>query len=72
MRKIEIEVNTVPEKTMYLTQHFGDGTLGKTNFDASFTIPTMSLIVSVGKKRYIISSQDIISEVITLHEENEK
>ena len=72
MRKIEIEVNTIPEKTMYLTQHFGDGTLGKTKFDASFTIPTMSLIGSVGKKRYIISSQDIISEVITLHEENEK
>lgn len=69
MIRICIEVKEVPEKTLYLKQHFGEGTLGKTKFDASFTLPQMGLIVSIGGKRYLVSSQDIISEVIKFHEE---
>ena len=68
-----VEVKEVEEKTMYLTQQFGEGTLGKTKFNASFVLPSMGLIVTVEKKRYLVSSQDIIEGIITIHEkENQK
>lgn len=65
---INVKVAVVPERTMYLKQHFGEGSLGKTKFDASFTLPGMSLLVNVGEKTYIVSSQDLITAVIENHE----
>ena len=70
--KIEIEVEELAEKTMYLSQHLGNGTLGKTKFDASFTLPTYGLVVSINKKRYRVSSQNIIEQVVKLHEDKTK
>ena len=67
MDEIKLKVESVPEKTMYLTQHLGNGTLGKTKFDASFALPTFSLIVSIGKQRYLVSSQSVIQAVIEMH-----
>ena len=71
-KEITVEVQEVPEKTLYLTQHLGDGTLGETKFDASFTLPDMSLLVTVGKKKYKVSSQHIIEGIIRAHESDQK
>jgi len=70
--EITIEVEEVAEKTMYLTQHFGDGTLGKTKFDARFTLPAMGLLIEIDKKRYKVSSQEVITKVVELHESKQK
>lgn len=67
--KIIVDVERVAERTMYLTQYFGNGTLGKTKFSASFTLPAMSLIVTVGDKRYMIASQDLITEIVKLNDQ---
>lgn len=66
--KIEVKIEEVPEKTLYLTQHLGNGTLGKTKFEASFTLPNYSLVVRIGEKRYLVSSQSIIEQVVIFHE----
>ncbi len=70
MKKIEVEIFDVPEKTLYLHQHLGDGTLGKFKFDASTIIPSSSILVTVEKKRYMVKSQDIIKAIIQYHEKN--
>lgn len=72
INKIEVKIEEVPEKTMYLTQHLGNGTLGKTEFDASFTLPTFGLIVRIDKKRYLVNSQSIIEQVVIFHENKTK
>lgn len=64
MKQIQVDVEEVPDGSLYLTQHFGNGTLGKTKFDASFTLPAMSLVVTVGKKRYMVKSQQLITKII--------
>ena len=68
MKEIKVKVKEVGEKEMYLTQHLGDGTLGETKFDASLILPSMSLLVKVGEKRYLVSSQDVIESIVRLHE----
>jgi len=70
--KIEVEVQELDQKAMFMTQHFGNGSFGDTKFDASFTLPAMGLIVSVNGKRYKISSQNLIEEIIKLHEKDGK
>lgn len=70
--KIEVKITEVPEKTMYLTQHLGTGTLGKTKFDASFTLPQFGLIVRIDKKRYLVESKSIIEQVVIFHEDKLK
>ena len=61
--KIEVEIEDVSGK-MFMTQHLGDGSLGDKKFNASFTLPTMSLLVEIGDKKYLVSSQKIIKAVI--------
>ena len=63
-KQITIEVESVPEKTMFLSQHFGDGTMGDTKFDASFALPAMSLVVKIDKKRYKVAMPHIIEKII--------
>ena len=74
-KKVEVEIGTikaevVPERTLYMTIHYGNGTLGKTKFDACFTAGAMSLVVEVEKQRYLVPMQQIISNVIEYHEQN--
>ncbi len=64
MKPISIPVEVVPEKAMYLNMHYGEGTLGKTKFDASFQLPNYALVVTVKGKKYRVSQQDIITAII--------
>jgi len=66
-KKIEIEVEELSGKALHLTQHLGNGTLGKTKFDACFVLPTMSLLVEVDKKKYLVDSQSLIKSIIDAH-----
>lgn len=68
MVKIEVQVVELEKEKMIMTTHYGDGELGDVKFDASFTLPTMSLIVEVGDKRYMVTQQDVIEQIIRLHE----
>lgn len=70
--KIEIEIKEVPEKTLYMTQHFGDGTLGKTKFNASHVLPSMSLLLEVKGKRYLVESKQLIEKTLKAIEELKK
>lgn len=65
--KITLDVEIVPERTLYLNTHLGNGSLGKTEFDASLQLPDHSVVVTVGGKRYLVSSQSIISAVVDNH-----
>ena len=71
MKKIKIEVEELSERAMYLHQHLGNGTLGKTEFDADVRLPDMSVVVKVGGKRYLVSSQAVIRAVIEAHENDQ-
>lgn len=64
---IKVEIKEVDKKLLRLTQHFGNGTLGDTKFDARFTLPNFNLLVKVDDKEYEVSNQDIISAVIDKH-----
>ncbi len=68
VHNIMFKVKELSEDDMFLTKHLGEGSLGKTKFEASHTIPTMGLVVSVGKKRYLLSSQEAIERIISMHE----
>jgi len=70
--KIEIEVKEVPEKTLYLRKEFGNGTLGKTKFSASHVIPSMSLLLEVNGKTYIVESKQVIENTIKAIEKLKK
>ncbi len=70
MKEIVVEIKEVPEKTMYMTQHLGDGSLGKIKFDASFALPNMSLIVDVGGKRLMVDSQALLASIVNYYKEN--
>lgn len=61
---ITIEVEDVPENSLFMSQHFGSGTKGKVKFDATFTLPAMSLIVEIDKKRYKVAMPPIIEKII--------
>lgn len=63
-KQITINVESVPEKTLFMSQHFGNGTKGDVKFDASFTLPAMSLIVEIDKKRYKVEMPPIIEKII--------
>jgi hypothetical protein len=67
-KTITIEVEELAERAMFLSQHLGNGTLGKTEFDASLTLPTFSPVITIGKKRYKVDTQEIIRAVVELHE----
>lgn len=69
--KITIPVKEMDEKVLYLHTHIGDGSLGKIKFDADLRLPDSSIVVKVGGKRYLVSSQDIIKAVIEYYESNE-
>lgn len=70
--EIKIKVEKLEKKVLMLKEHFGNGTLGKTKFDASFSIPNRNLIVEVGECRYMVDSQDIISEIVDYHDKSLK
>jgi len=61
--EIRVEVEDVSKK-MFITQHLGSGSLGDKDFNASFTLPTMSLLVEVGGKKYLVSSQNLIQAIV--------
>jgi hypothetical protein len=64
-KEIKVEVEDVSNK-MFMTQHLGDGSLGEKKFNASFTLPTMGLLVEVGGKKYLVSSQSLIQAIVEL------
>ena len=68
---INLEVNDVSGK-LFMTQGYADGNLGKTKFTAEHSLPDMGLIVKINDKKYKISSRDIITAIINLHEDNNK
>lgn len=70
--EIKVKVKKLEKKVLMLTEHFGNGTLGETKFDASFSIPHRHLIVEIGKCRYMVNSQDIISEIVDYHDKSLK
>lgn len=67
--EIQVEVEDVSGK-MFLKQHLGEGSFGDTKFDASFSLPTMSLTVSIGKKTYLISSEKLIKAIVEFDSKN--
>ena len=71
-KKIKVEIHEVAEKTMYLHKHLGDGELGETKFNASLTLPTMSMLVTIDKKRYLVDSQELIQEIVKFHQNKEQ
>ena len=71
-KTITIEVQELDKKVMFLHKHLGDGTLGKTEFDADIRLPDHSIIVKVEGKRYLVDSQEIIGAVIQRHEKESK
>lgn len=68
IREIHVPVKEVEKNSMMLTQHLGDGTLGETEFDASFALPNFSLIVSVNGRRFMVQQQHVIQAIIELVE----
>ena len=70
--EIKIKVKKLEKNALMLTEHFGNGTLGEIKFDASFSIPHRNLIVKVGECRYMVNSQDIISEIVDYHDKSLK
>jgi len=52
---------------MHLKLHYGDGSLGETQFKADFMLPTYSLLVEVEGKKYKVSQQTLIEAVIDFH-----
>lgn len=69
--EIKIEVKDVTG-SLYLHQEFGSGTLGKTKFEACHTLPGMALVITINKKDYLVSAQDIIRAVVELVEKKSK
>lgn len=65
---INLNVELVEEKAMFLHQAYGQGTLGKTKFSAIQILPSYTLVIEVNKKRYLVSNQDIIKAVVELAE----
>lgn len=66
--KITVEVRIKDPKSLILKEAFGEGDLGNTHFVASHTLPSMSILVKIGDKEYIVSAQEIIKAVIEMHE----
>lgn len=66
MKQIKVDVKEVEEKAMFLHKHIGDGSLGDKKFNASFTLPDHSILVETDGKRYLVSFQDIVEEVLYL------
>lgn len=67
---ISVEVVELDPKDLFMTTHLGDGSLGKTKFSASLTLPNMSMVVSVGERRYKVDSQKLISAMVEHHEKS--
>jgi len=65
---ITIKVKERTPRTLQLTEHFGEGDLGKTHFEAYHTLPDMSIGIKVEGKEYLVNSQEIIQAVIEMHE----
>lgn len=62
-----VAVKKLDKNTLHLKQHLGNGSFGDVKFDASLTLPDMSLIVDVDGSEYILSSQETIQSIIQLH-----
>ena len=60
----EIEVEKVPERSLFLHEHFASGTYGKYKFDVISILPSHSLVIEVDKQRYLISNQTVIRKVL--------
>lgn len=65
---VEIDVQEIGN-AMFLTQHLGNGNYEGVDFDACLSLPNMNFIIKVDKKRYMVTSGDIIRAVMKLHQE---
>ena len=68
MNTIKVEVKNLDKNKLQLTEHLGDGTMGKTKFKAHFTLPVRSLIVEIEDDRYYVDVQKVIQAVVEMHE----
>lgn len=72
MNTIKVNVESLDKGRLQLTEHLGDGTMGKTKFEAYFTLPVRSLIVKIGEDKYLVDVQKVIQAVVEMHENNKK
>lgn len=63
---INLNVELVPEKTLFLHQQYASGLLGKTKFNVIQILPSYTLVIEIKNKRYLVSNQEIIKSVIDL------
>ena len=68
MEEIKVKVEILNKSDLRLTENLGSGTLGKTKFDASFTLPVRSLIVKIEGYKYLVDVQKTIQAVVEMHE----
>lgn len=67
MNAIKVEVENLDKNKLRLTEHLGDGVLGKTKFKTYFTLPVRSLIVQIEEDRYFVDVQNVIQKVVEMH-----
>jgi hypothetical protein len=65
--KINIKIKEITEKTFYLNQSLGSGSLGDIQFDVTLRLPDYSFVVQIADKEYLVEAQDIIFAVVDYH-----